>query len=251
MSGVEKDATEEGESNAQSTSNAASSPSGVGEEAAPTDESAANAATASASGSKAEVSDAAATPATADGAEEGEADSSVAFGNSGVADAPASKKRSHSSNSGGGKQKRRHRSKGSRGSSGSRNSAAKTESCKIGFLGAGRMTDSIVAGLLKAGKVKAKQIYVAARTGKNLDTFKTAGASVTTRSYDLFGRFDCDVVFLCVHGHVVCSCFKMGGTRPSPITTNYILTHRRPIFILSLIGGLPLIDIKMTLLNPE
>lgn len=43
----------------------------------------------------------------------------------------------------------------------------------------------------------------------------------------------------------------MGGTRPFPLTTNYIPWKRKRIVILSLIGGIPLNDIKVTLFNPE
>mgnify|MGYP005802578145 CR=1 FL=1 len=113
------------------------------------------------------------------------------------------------------------------------------------------MTDSIVKGLLKAGKVKPKQLFVAAKTTKNLDTFKVQGITTTTRSYDIFGRFDCDLVFMAVHGFVVRNCFKLGGTRPLALTTNFIPTRKRPIYIMSLIGGIPLSDLKQVLLNPE
>ena len=113
------------------------------------------------------------------------------------------------------------------------------------------MTDSIVKGLLKAGKVKPKQLFVAAKTTKNLDTFKVQGISTTTRSYDVFGKFDCDLVFMAVHGFVVRNCFKLGGTRPLALTTNFIPTRKRPIYILSMIGGIPLSDLKQVLLNPE
>ncbi|KAJ6217691.1 hypothetical protein RDWZM_008848 [Blomia tropicalis] len=123
--------------------------------------------------------------------------------------------------------------------------------CRIGFLGAGKMTESIVRGLLKENKVKPRQLYVSARTNKNLDAFRKEGLNVTTRSYDIFGRFNCDLIFLCVHGFVVRNCYKMGGTRPVPITTNYIPNRQRKIYILSMINGIPLEQIKTTLLNPE
>ena len=145
-------------------------------------------------------------------------------------------------------------SKASRGPTHSRSKVDNVSNARIGFLGAGRMTESIVKGLLRSNdkcQIKAKQLYISAKTTKNLDVFKVQGIATTTRSYDIFGKFDCDIIFLNMHGFVVRNCFKLGGTRPAPITTNYIPTRRRPIFILSLIGGIPLADIKTVLLNPE
>ncbi|KAJ6220773.1 hypothetical protein RDWZM_006585 [Blomia tropicalis] len=133
----------------------------------------------------------------------------------------------------------------------SRSKVPELTECRIGFVGSGRMAESMMRGLLKSGRITGKQLYVAAKTTKNLDTFKVQGASVSTRTYDIFGRYDCDIVFLCVHGFVVRNCFKLGGTRPAPFTTNYIPTRRRQIFILSMIGGVPLCDVRTTLLNPE
>ncbi|KAI2806426.1 hypothetical protein RDWZM_006615 [Blomia tropicalis] len=133
----------------------------------------------------------------------------------------------------------------------SRTKVAELNECRIGLIGSGRMAESMMRGLIRSNRVNGKQFYVAAKTTKNLDTFKVQGASVSTRTYDIFGRFDCDIVFLCVHGFVVRNCFKLGGTRPAPFTTNYIPTRRRPIFILSMIGGVPLSDVRTTLLNPE
>ena len=153
-----------------------------------------------------------------------------------------------------GKNRSKVETKASRGPTRSRSKVDDVLNARIGFLGAGRMTESIVKGLLRTNdrcQIKAKQLYVSAKTSKNLDTFKVQGITTTTRSYDIFGKFDCDVIFLNMHGFVVRNCFKLGGTRPAPITTNYIPTRRRPIFVLSLIGGIPLTDIKTVLLNPE
>lgn len=141
--------------------------------------------------------------------------------------------------------------KPSRSRSGSRSKVASLDSARIGFIGAGRMTDSIIKGLLKAEKVKPKQIFISAKSAKNFDAFKVQGITTSTRAYDIFGKFDCDVIFMAVHGFVVRNCFKLGGTRPLALTTNFIPTRRRAIYVLSLIGGVPLSDLKAVLLNPD
>ncbi|KAH9388858.1 Glycine receptor subunit alpha-3 [Tyrophagus putrescentiae] len=141
--------------------------------------------------------------------------------------------------------------KPSRSRSGSRSKVASLDSARIGFIGAGRMTDSIIKGLLKAEKVKPKQIFISAKSAKNFDAFKVQGITTSTRAYDIFGKFDCDVIFMAVHGFVVRNCFKLGGTRPLALTTNFIPTRRRAIYVLSLIGGVPLSDLKQVLLNPD
>jgi len=139
--------------------------------------------------------------------------------------------------------------KPSRSKSGSRSTVADISGARFGFIGAGRMAESIVKGLLKTEKVKPKQIFVAAKTTKNLDAFKVQGIATSTRSYDIFGKFDCDVIFMAVHGFVERNCFKLGGTRPLALTTNFIPSRKRPIYILSLIGGVSLADLKSTLLD--
>ena len=122
---------------------------------------------------------------------------------------------------------------------------------KIGFVGAGKMTDAIVRGLMHVAKIDPKQIYVSAKTDRNLEIFQNRGITVTKRSYDIFGQYDCDIVFLCVHGNVVKGCFKLGGTRPFAFTINYIPNQKHPLFVISLIGGIILNDIKLTLLDPD
>lgn len=94
-------------------------------------------------------------------------------------------------------------------------------------------------------------IHVAAPSSKNLERFKALGCRVTKRNYDIFGRYDCDIVFLCFHGYVIKHCYKLGGARPHPLTTNYIPHQRHPIYILSLVSGVSLSQIKACLLNPE
>ncbi|XP_046909974.2 pyrroline-5-carboxylate reductase 3 isoform X1 [Dermatophagoides farinae] len=125
------------------------------------------------------------------------------------------------------------------------------QNCRIGFIGAGKMTEMIVKGLIEHSSVPAKQIYIASKTGKNHDHFKQLGCTVTKRNYDIFGKMDCDVVFLCIHGNAIRQCYAHGGLRPMALTTNFIPNQRHPLYILSLIGGVTLNDIKKTLLNPD
>lgn len=100
-------------------------------------------------------------------------------------------------------------------------------------------------------KIDASRIHVAAPTEKNSAKFKAMGIKTTKRNIDLFGRFDCDVVFLACHGSVVAKCYSMGGTRPHPITVNYIPNMKHPLRVISLISGFDLEKIKRVLLNPE
>lgn len=125
------------------------------------------------------------------------------------------------------------------------------ESCRIGFLGAGKLAEAIVKGLVQYSKIQPNRIFVASKSGRTLDQFKQTGCVVTKRSYDLFAKLDCHVVFIVVHGHVIRELFKAGGTRPLALTTNYIPNQRHPLILLSLVGGIPLADIKVVLLNPE
>lgn len=125
------------------------------------------------------------------------------------------------------------------------------ESCRIGFLGAGKLTEAIVKGLVQYSKIQPNRIFVTSKSGRTLDQFKQTGCVVTKRSYDLFAKLDCHVVFIVVHGHVIRELFKAGGTRPLALTTNYIPNQRHPLILLSLVGGIPLADIKVVLLNPE
>ena len=144
-------------------------------------------------------------------------------------------------------------SNSSRGSSSRAGGGASADvgNLKIGFLGAGKMTDSLVRGLTKYGNIKPNQIFVAAPSNKNSSKFKEMGCTVTKRNIDLFGRFACDVVFLACHGSVIAQCYSAGGTRPHPLTVNYIPNLRKPIRILSLVTGWNLEQIKQVLLNPE
>lgn len=100
-------------------------------------------------------------------------------------------------------------------------------------------------------KIDPKRIFVSSKSGKNHDFFQELGVNTTKRSYDIFGRMDCDIIFLVFHGYVIRQLFSTGGTRPLALTTNYIPNQRHPIYVLSLVGGIPLSDIKLTLLNPD
>uniref|UniRef100_A0A6G1SR09 Pyrroline-5-carboxylate reductase 3 n=1 Tax=Aceria tosichella TaxID=561515 RepID=A0A6G1SR09_9ACAR len=127
----------------------------------------------------------------------------------------------------------------------------KLEEAKIGIIGAGKMADALVQGLIHYAKIQANRIHVAAPSAKNLETFKSYGCRVSKRNYDIFGRYDCDIIFLCFHGNVIKNCYKLGGSRPHPITTNYIPHLRHPIYIMSMVSGVSLAQIKACLLNPE
>ena len=132
-----------------------------------------------------------------------------------------------------------------------KNEKATMANCRIGFLGAGKMTEAIVKGLIQHSKVEPSRIFVSSPSGRTHDLFKQLGCTVTKRAYDIFAKHDCDVIFFAFHGFVIRQLYKTGGTRPMALTTNYIPNQRHPIFMLSLVGGVPLNDIKNTLLNPE
>lgn len=139
----------------------------------------------------------------------------------------------------------------SAGSSRRGKEAAALSNARYGFLGAGKMTDAIVKGLIGHTKIESKRIFIASKSGKNHDSFKSRGCHVTKRNYDIFAKMDCDVVFLAFHGWVIRQLYAVGGSRPMSLTTNFIPNQRHPVFILSLVGGIPLADIKKTLLNPD
>ena len=93
---------------------------------------------------------------------------------------------------------------------------------KIGFVGAGKITQSIIHGLVQYGKVDPKRLHVSAPSTNNTDALKQtfAGLKVTKRNLDIFGKYDCDIVFLAVNGNVIRNLYKLGGSRPAPLTTN-------------------------------
>ncbi|KAI1301188.1 Pyrroline-5-carboxylate reductase 3 [Halotydeus destructor] len=142
-------------------------------------------------------------------------------------------------------------SSGSKSKSKSRKNDPELKDAKIGFIGGGKMTEMLVTGLINFAKIEPAKIFIAAPTDKNLDKFKSMGIKTTKRNIDIFGRYDCDVVFLSVHGAVVADCYKLGGTRPHPITVNYIPNMKHPIHVLSMISGWDVEKVKKVLLNPE
>ncbi len=133
----------------------------------------------------------------------------------------------------------------------SRKGKVELSNAKIGFVGAGKIADSIIRGLMTYAKIDANRIFVAAKSTTNLEALEQKGCHVTKRSYDIFAKYDCDIVFLCFHGSVIKQCYKMGGSRPHPFTTNFIPNQKHPLYILSLVSGVPLDQIRACLLNPE
>lgn len=124
---------------------------------------------------------------------------------------------------------------------------------KIGFIGAGKITESIIKGIMSYGenKIAANRIYVSAKSTKNLEKLKQLGCHCTKRNYDIFARYDCDIVFLCFHGSVIKQCYKLGGSRPHPFTTNFIPNMKHPLYVLSLVCGVTLSQVRACLLNPD
>ena len=91
-----------------------------------------------------------------------------------------------------------------------------------------------------------------AKTSHSLENFSTKyGIMTSTRIYDIFGHFNCEVIFFCVHGFVIRACYKNGGLRPLALATNYIPNMKHPLYLLSLIGGVGMEEIKKTLLDPD
>ncbi|KAI2802828.1 hypothetical protein BLOT_006950 [Blomia tropicalis] len=131
--------------------------------------------------------------------------------------------------------------------------SADINTAKIGFVGAGKIAETMINGLVVYGKVDPKRIHVAAPSTTNTDRLKQTyqGLKATKRNLDIFGRFDCDIVFLAVNGNVILNLYKLGGTRPAPLTTNYIPNMKHPFYVLSMISGYDLKAIRDILLNPE
>jgi len=127
----------------------------------------------------------------------------------------------------------------------------KAEDAKIGIIGAGKIADAVVQGMINYGKVQANRIHVSEPSGRNLDNFKNYGCQVTKRNIDIFGRFDCDIIFVCVHGSVVRKCHQNGGLRPSALCTNYVPYMRHPLYLISLVSGTTVEQLKQTLVNPD
>lgn len=141
---------------------------------------------------------------------------------------------------------------------------------RYGIIGAGKMAEAIARGLNNFSEsifnfvslkfifglfflvAKATgRVYLASKSARNHDVFKQMNVTCSKRSYDIFGKMDCDVIFLAFHGFVVRALFKTGGTRPLALTTNYIPNQKHPVYLLSLVGGIPMYDIRSCLLNPD
>lgn len=106
--------------------------------------------------------------------------------------------------------------------------------------------------MISTARIDPSQIFIASKSGRNLNNMRLKyNVWITKRNYDIFARMDCDIIFLCFHGFVVRNLYKNGGTRPMALTTNYIPNQRHPVYILSLVGGVSLNDVKHTLLNPD
>ena len=146
-----------------------------------------------------------------------------------------------------------HRGTGSGGSSARPRKLGqlKLEDAKIGFIGGGKLADALVQGFINYGKVQANRLHVASPSTKGLENFKNYGCHVTKRNIDIFGRYDCDIIFICVHGSIVKRCFKNGGLRPAALCTNYVPYMRHPLYIVSLVSGATVDMIKQTLVNPD
>ena len=130
---------------------------------------------------------------------------------------------------------------------------ADVNTAKLGFIGAGKVAEAIINGLVVYGKVDPKRIHVAAPSANNTDRLKGNfnGLKVTKRNLDIFGKFDCDIIFIAVNGSVIRNLYKLGGKRAAALCTNYIPNLKHPFYVLSLVTGYDLKSIKETLLNPE
>ena len=143
---------------------------------------------------------------------------------------------------------------GTRPTKKTRRGGADANTARLGFIGAGKLATSIITGLLSVrGQVDPKRIYISSPTTTNTETMKILYPAIHTskRNIDIFGRFDCDIVFICCPPNVIHSLYKIGGTRPAALTTNYIPNMRHPVYIFSLVFGFNIDQIKDCLLNPE
>lgn len=130
---------------------------------------------------------------------------------------------------------------------------ADSGAAKIGFIGAGKITQAIIQGLVKYGRVEPQRIHVSAPSTTNTDHLKEEykGLKTTKRNIDIFGRYDCDIIFICVNPQVIRNLYRIGGTQPAALTTNFIPNMRHPAYVLSVVFGFTTDQIKLCLLNPE
>jgi hypothetical protein len=108
---------------------------------------------------------------------------------------------------------------------------------KIGFIGTGKMTESIIQGLITYGKVVVSRLHVNAPSTKNLERLQQrfSDIHVSKRNIDIFGKYDCDIVFFAVHVSVIKNCYKLSGQRSVPLTTNFIPNMKHPLYVLPLV----------------
>ena len=88
------------------------------------------------------------------------------------------------------------------------------------------MAEAMAVAIIQHTKINSKSIHVASKSGKTLDTFRSMGCVTTKRFYDIFGKFDCDIIIMALQGYAIRECYKMGGSRPMALTTNYIPNQR-------------------------
>lgn len=102
---------------------------------------------------------------------------------------------------------------------------------KIGFVGAGKVVESIISGLVVYGRIDPKRMFVSAPSTNNTDRLKQAypGLKTTKRNLDIFGKFDCEIIFLAVNGSVIRNLYILGGSRPAALTTNFIPNMKHPV----------------------
>jgi pyrroline-5-carboxylate reductase len=123
---------------------------------------------------------------------------------------------------------------------------------KIGFLGAGKIAESMIMGLIKYGKVDPNRIHATAVSATNLERLKKEfNIHASRKNIDLFGRYDCDIVFVACPGAAITKCHKLGGQRAAPLCGNYIPRQRHQTVVCSLVSNMPIDKIKKVLLNPE
>jgi len=105
-----------------------------------------------------------------------------------------------------------------------------TNTCKIGFIGAGNMSMAIIKGLLKFGNVDASRLYVSAPSNQNLPKFEQLGCTTTNDNYSLVYNYKCSIIFLCVKPHHI-----------TPETHIFkLVTVKHPLVIMSAVAGMTL-----------
>lgn len=112
-----------------------------------------------------------------------------------------------------------------------------------------KLNDYLFFPFYSAG-INTKQLFVSSKSGKNHSQYRIKNILTTKRSYDIFGRLKCDLVFLAIHGSVIRSLIQPDGNFKA-LTVNYIPKQPNTVHVLSLIGGVKLDQVKRTLINPN